>query len=132
MDCGFDVENRESLEISGTDGTVRVDGFVLVSTPPGRTPSRDVAHANSFEVSTGQDRSIDGLPSGNRTTTFETNRTEGVAMPFSQEAEMIREFSRLVASGEDGSKWAQFLLKTQRVIDAVHESLKLGGAPVDV
>ena len=46
MDCGFDVENREVLEVSGTEGTVRVDGFVLTTTPPHATPAASVAAGN--------------------------------------------------------------------------------------
>ncbi len=51
------VVSRESLEISGRDGTVRVDGFVLVSTPPCNTPvdgsRQPTATANSYRLSTG-------------------------------------------------------------------------------
>ena len=49
----------ELLEVSGRDGTVRVDGFVLVSTPPFNTPvdgtRQATAVANSYRLSTGRD-----------------------------------------------------------------------------
>ena len=48
----------ESLEISGRDGTVRVDGFVLVSTPPFNTPTdgsrQATSVANSYILSAGE------------------------------------------------------------------------------
>ena len=134
MDCGFDVENREALEISGREGTVRVDGFVLVSTPPHRTPSPSTAEANSFTVTTGQDRVIDGTPEGKRTTSFVSNETVTTEMPLSQEAEMMECFSRLVADGSPSQaareQWAGYITGTQRVANAVLESLRSGGAPV--
>ena len=128
------MENREALEISGREGTVRVDGFVLVSTPPHRTPSPSTAEANSFTVATGQDRVIDGTPEGKRTTSFVSNETVTTEMPLSQEAEMMECFSRLVADGSPSQaareQWAGYIAGTQRVANAVLESLRSGGAPV--
>ena len=46
---------------------------------------------------TGQDRVIDGLPSGERTTTFKINQEVSTPMPLSQEAEMMQWFSDVVA-----------------------------------
>jgi hypothetical protein len=46
---------------------------------------------------TGQDRVIDGLPSGERTTTFKINQEVSTPMPLSQEAEMMQWFSHVVA-----------------------------------
>lgn len=96
------IATRESLEISGRDGTVRVDGFVLVSTAPWTTPAdgsrQPTSIANSYRLSTGMDRVIDGQPSGERTTTFKINQQVSTPMPLSQEAEMMKTFSEVVTT----------------------------------
>ena len=46
----------------------------------------------------GQDRVIDGLPSGERTTTFKINQEVRIPMPLSQEAEMMKKFSEIVTA----------------------------------
>lgn len=40
---------------------------------------------------------IDGLPTGERTTTFDINQEVTTPMPLSQEAEMMKRFSEIVA-----------------------------------
>ena len=52
--------------------------------------------------STGQDRMIDGLPSGERTTTFDVNQQVSTPMPLSQEAEMMKRFSEIVVAAVSG------------------------------
>jgi predicted dehydrogenase len=58
-----------------------------------------------------------------------------VANKLPQEALMVQEFSRLVASIRDcgshpSSKWPEISRKTQLVVDAVNKSLELGCKPV--
>jgi predicted dehydrogenase len=130
MDCGFDVENREVLEVSGTDGTVRVDGFVLTTTPPHATPTKTTAEGNAFTVSVGLDRTIDGLPSGTRETSYAVNEARGTPLPLSQEAEMVQRMSEIVSSGRLQGCWEDYMLKTQRVVDALLKSLRQGGQPI--
>jgi hypothetical protein len=85
-----------------------VDGFVLVSTPPHNTPAdgsrQATAVANSYRLSTGQDRVIDGLPSGERTTLFTINQQVPTPMPLSQEAEMMKKFSEIVTATVSAQK----------------------------
>ena len=132
MDCGFDVENREHLEVAGTDGSVRVDGFVLVGTPPWATPSPSTADANAFRIASGINRTIDGQPTGQRTTTYERNEVVATEMPLSQEAEMVVKLSALAAGGAATLEgcWPQYMLDTQRVLDAVLKSFRAGGQPM--
>ena len=58
-----------------------------------------------------------------------------VATVLPQEALMVREFARLVASIRDSgsgpsTKWPEITRKTQLVVDAVKKSLELGCKPV--
>ena len=61
-------------------------------------------------------------------------RSVTTEMPLSQEAEMMECFSRLVADGSPPQaareQWAGYITGTQRVANAVLESLRSGGAPV--
>ena len=49
------------------------------------------------------DRVIDGQPSGERTTTFKINQQVSTPMALSQEAEMMKKFSELVATAVSDS-----------------------------
>jgi hypothetical protein len=60
-----------------------------------------------------------------------------VANKLPQEALMVQEFARLVASIRDcgshpSSKWLEISRKTQVVVDAVNKSLELGCKPVSL
>ena len=47
-----------------------------------------------------------------------------------QEVRMIREFSKLVNSGQLDSQWPTWTLKTQQVLDACFQSAAQDGRPV--
>ena len=117
--------------------SVRMDGFVLVGTPPWATPSPSTAAANAFRIASGISRTIDGLPTGRRTTTYVRNEVVETDMPLSQEAEMVVALSAIaaaaVAAGGSGALeacWPRYMLDTQRVLDAVLKSFRGGGQPV--
>lgn len=102
FDCQFDAVSRQSLEIRGTTGSVILDDFVL---PQG---SSDVCA--SFIV-----RNAQGL------------QERIVVEPCVQEQEMIRNFCHAAAALRSNApnrrQWSQEILATQRVVQAVMESL---------
>ncbi len=59
-------------------------------------------------------------------------REASSAMPDAQEVRLVREFSRLVLSGQTDAQWPQWTLSTQRVLDACWQSAAHDGAEIEL
>jgi predicted dehydrogenase len=120
--CSFLAENQQWVQVSGDRGGLRVPDFVLpffgseaafeVSQPVFRVSGCDFNmedHRRRFAV-----------------------HEYSNGTPDSQEANMFREFGRLVTSGQLEPRWGELALKTQRVLDACLDSARAGGTLVAV
>ncbi|MCA9192158.1 MAG: Gfo/Idh/MocA family oxidoreductase [Planctomycetales bacterium] len=118
--CSFMTENQQWMHLSGTQGSVRIDDFVLPYHGPevGATGIQDVFHV------------------ANTTFHMEHHASRHAVSEYSdgeynsQEVNMIREFSDLVVSGQVNEQWPAWTLKTQRVLDACFESARHNGQEV--
>jgi predicted dehydrogenase len=116
FDCGFTTPFRQWMEVSGAEGGVlRLDDFVITRT-----------HAKC-DFTTVQNPGLDALHSN---VLGETAVVE--VRGCNQEAEMWKEFARLVAGGAPDPHWPRISLLTQCVLDACMASINAGGKDVDV
>jgi predicted dehydrogenase len=116
--CSFVAENQQWAMISGERGCLRLSDFVL---PFAGDQERYAVQAPVFDI--------------DRCDFVMTDRTKEYAVDLrggqdTQEANMIRTFSRIVQSGELAPVWGDIALQTQQVIDACLASAKNGGACV--
>ncbi|XP_042477745.1 uncharacterized oxidoreductase At4g09670-like [Macadamia integrifolia] len=119
--CSFLSNLTLDITAIGTKGTLHVHDFIV--------PHQERAASFSAASQTGFTELVSGwvpLPSQHVVTT-----------DLSQEACMVREFSRLVKRiKESGSKpetkWPSIIRKTQLVLDAVKESIEKGFEPVQI
>lgn len=116
----FVTENQQWLHVSGSEGYLRVDDFVLPY------------HGPEVAVYVGRDKfSVDNCEfhMENHLTRHAVREYDANAVG-AQEVRMIRKFSELVNTGQLDSSWPEWTLKTQRVLDACFESAQSDGAPV--
>jgi len=118
--CSFLAENQETATISGTNGYVSMEDFVL--------PFYDA------EVAFQTNKNVLAI---NNCTWNMGRHTDRVAVreyasgeANSQEVNMIRTMNDLVLSGKLDDHWPQIAMKTQRVLDACRESARHDGARV--
>lgn len=119
--CSFLTNLTMDVTCAGTNGYLRLHDFVIPF-QENVASFYDVSSSRFTTLSIG----IEPIPSEHKVTT-----------DLPQEALMVREFARLVASiGENGSepekKWAIISRKTQLVVDAVKASIDRGFEPVGV
>jgi predicted dehydrogenase len=120
--CSFMAGNQQVAVISGENGYVALDDFVLPWMGP------EVAWETcSHHFDAGDDRFF-MRRHGRREAVVEYSN----GAPGAQEVNMIRCFSELVLSGRRDSYWPRVALATQRVMDACLKSAELGGIAVDV
>ena len=99
FDCAFDIGLRKWFEIAGTGGSLVCDDFLAPN---------DV-DCPRFWTHNGQGESS-------------THECEGVI----QQTAMVQRFCEIIQSGELDERWFEESLATQRVVDALLESLKSG------
>lgn len=120
--CSFIVENQATASISGEQGYLSIDDFVLPSygTEASWTINRNVmeilncrwnvrSHARRYAV--------------HEYSAGEAN---------SQEVNMVRDMNEIVLSGRVDPFWPEISLKTQRLMDACRQSADLGGLRVEL
>ena len=118
--CSFLNENQQWMVVSGTNGWLRLDDFVLPFF--GNEIGFDVYNSH-FEVNT-CDFNMES-----RVTHHTLNEYSNSA-PNSQETNLFRNFSALALSNKPDPKWGEIALKTQRVMDACLESAQKDGATI--
>src|SRR5262249_40379054 len=120
--CSFRAENQQWAHVSGTHGYLLVPDFVL---PFFGSEAAFEMNAPVFRVQ-GCDFNMESHPR-RLAVPEDSNGT-----PNSQEANLIREFGRIVTSGRLEPGWGDRALKTQQVVDACLRSARDGGKDVAV
>ena len=118
--CSFLNENQQWMVVSGSNGYLRLEDFVLPFF--GSEVGFDVHNAH-FEI---KDCDFNMEPRITRHTLQEYSNSA----PNSQETNLFRNFSALALSGKLDQKWGEIALKTQQVLDACLKSARNDGAAV--
>ena len=120
--CSFMTGNQQWAHVCGTEGTVRLDDFVVpfygseVKYTVSNTESNQ--HVCDFNM-----EQHDRVVSVNE---------YGGSHPTAQETGLFRNFGELVLSGSPDPKWGDIALKTQQVMMACIESSKQDGTRVEL
>ncbi|MEZ6133976.1 MAG: Gfo/Idh/MocA family oxidoreductase [Pirellulaceae bacterium] len=116
----FITENQQWLHISGSDGYLRVNDFVLPF------------HGSEISAFVGNDHfEIDNCEFHmEHHMQRHAVREYDAGQSTAQEVRMIRTLSDLILSGKRSTDWPEWTLKTQRVLDACFQSSQQDGATV--
>ncbi len=120
--CSFVTGNQQWAHVCGTDGTIRLDDFVVpfygaeVKYTVSNTESNQ--HVCDFNMER-HDRTV-------------TVPEYGGSHPPAQGTGRFRNFGDLVLSGKPDPRWGDIALKTQQVLMACIESSKKDGARVEL
>ena len=120
--CSFLTHNEQWTHISGTQGGLRVDDFVLPFF--GDEAALEVQQAE-FVVN-GCDFHMEARRHRQKVSEYSNSH------PTAQETNLFRTFSAQVASGVLNETWPEIALKTQRVMDACYESARAGGREINL
>lgn len=118
--CSFLVENQQLTSISGEQGYITLDDFVL--------PFYDA------ELSWQENRHV--LEIDNCRWNMRRHQQRSAVVEYAsgevnaQEVKMISAMNRCVLSGNLDAYWPEIALKTQRLMNACRQSADLGGQPV--
>jgi predicted dehydrogenase len=121
--CSYRAGNQQWATVSGTHGSLHVPDFVV---PFYGNEAGFEAAAPVFRVRSCCDFSMESHP--RRLAVHEYSN----GMPNAQEANMIRAFAQIVASGQPQPRWGEQALATQRVLDALLSSARQDGGRVAV
>lgn len=116
----FRTQHQQFIHVSGTEGYLRIDDFVL---PYRGAELAAFVGRDHFMIDNCSFHMENHLE---RYSVREYDAGENTA----QEVRMIRAFADQVLSGTLNDQWPQWTLQTQRVLDACFESSKNGGQPV--
>ncbi|MDG2014317.1 MAG: gfo/Idh/MocA family oxidoreductase, partial [Pirellulaceae bacterium] len=105
--CSFITQNQQWANVSGTEGYLHVNDFVLPY--KGNQATFEVSNAD-FVI-----EQCDFAMLNHRRT--ETVDEAGNSALNSEETNLFRNFNELVLGGNPDDKWAQISLKTQQVMD---------------
>ena len=120
--CSFLTGNQQWAHVCGTEGTVRLDDFVVpfygsdVSYTVGNNEGNQ--HVCDFNMER-HDRVVSVPEYSN-------------SHPTAQETGLFRNFGDLVLSDQPEPKWGEIVLKTQKVLMACIESSRQDGARVEL
>jgi predicted dehydrogenase len=116
--CSFRTQHQQWVHVSGSEGYLRVDDFVL--------PYRD----SELKVTVGQDHfMVDNCSFHMERHTKSIGVSEYDAGHRSaQEARMVDAFAEQVLSGQLNEDWPRWVLNTQKIMDACYQSAMQGGA----
>jgi predicted dehydrogenase len=120
--CSFVAENQQWANVSGAKGSVHLQDFVL---PFYGCESAFAVNQPAFRVH-GCEFNMEGHSRRYAVPEFSDGK------PSSQEANMIRTFANIVASGKLEPAWGEQALKTQLVLDACLKSAREDGKLVPV
>ena len=120
--CSFVTGNQQWAHVCGTEGSLRLDDFVVpfygaeVKYTVSNTESNQ--HVCDFNMEE-HDRTV-------------AVKEYGGSHPTAQETNLFRNFADLVLSGQTDPKWGEIALKTQQVVMACIESSKQDSARVEL
>lgn len=120
--CSFLTAHQEWVHISGTNGYLRIDDFVL----PYR--GSEVAALVGRDLFT-QDNCVFHMEQHLQRFAVREYDAGDIS---AQEVRMIQTFSDLVNSGSPATEWPQWTLKTQRVLDLCMESALQDGETIKI
>ncbi len=120
--CSFQTQNQQTFVISGEEGFVRMDDFVLPFY--GDRAGFDV-YRSSFDV-TGCQFDMRAHRRREEVLEYSNNR------PGSQESRLFERFGQLVLQGSRDAFWDEAALKTQAVMEACLASARAGGVETAV
>ena len=118
--CSFVTGNQQWAHVCGTEGTLRLDDFVVpfygsdVNYTVSNTESNQ--HVCDFNMER-HDREV-------------SVREYGGSHPTAQETGLFRNFGEIALSGQPDPKWGEIALKTQQVLMACIDSSKQDGARI--
>ena len=120
--CSFITEMHQYISFAGTKGTLVVDDYTL--------PFHGSELAFRVEQPAFDKYGCDFImePHSNRHATREYSHGH----PTAQEARLFENFARLVNSGERDSRWGEYTVATQRVVDACYRSARSGKTVTDI
>ncbi|MEM8733872.1 MAG: Gfo/Idh/MocA family oxidoreductase [Planctomycetota bacterium] len=108
----FIAANQQWVHVTGSDGHLRLDDFVL----PYHGPEVAFYHSQDvFDVDNCEFHMEQHL-------TRHATREYDANASTAQEVKLFRNFSDIVLSGARDDSWPEWTLKTQRVLDACYES----------
>jgi predicted dehydrogenase len=118
----FLTQNQQWVHISGSEGYLRMDDFVLPY------------HGSELTALVGHDHfaqdncafHMEHHPSRHAVREYDAGQES------SQEVRMIRTFAELTQSGKLSDEWPDWTLKTQKVLDVCMESARRGGEPINI
>ncbi|MCA9036002.1 MAG: Gfo/Idh/MocA family oxidoreductase [Planctomycetaceae bacterium] len=116
----FRTENQQWVNVSGTQGYLHVEDFVL---PQFGSEVSFTTSSHKFVVD-GCRFNMEGHTKRTAVREYSNN------MPQAQEANLFRNFASLVLSGKRDNHWPEIALKTQLVMDAALNSARNGGMAV--
>lgn len=119
--CSFQAEHQQWVSISGTEGHLRVDDFVL----PFYGSELSFEVCNAAFCATGCQFNMEPHRRQHAVSEYSNNH------PNAQETRMIRKFSDCVLNKMIDDHWPQIALKTQQVMDACLTSA-VSGQPVNL
>ncbi|EKX48165.1 hypothetical protein GUITHDRAFT_106240 [Guillardia theta CCMP2712] len=108
LDCGFDTNCRQTLEIAGTKSSIRLDDFVLNASE----------ESSSFIVNTSAFKDSGMI--------VEQTSSKHEAGGCCQEVRMVECMSKIVRTRQLEDYWPKIALQTQRTIDAIMKSAESG------
>jgi predicted dehydrogenase len=118
--CSFLAHNQEWVQVSGTNGYLRVEDFVV----PFDGPQASFEVSNHRFLKSGCEFKMS--PDVKRCAVAEHSQADATA----QESNLFREFNNQVRSGRLNDDWPEFALKTQTVMEACLASARQG-SPVN-
>lgn len=118
--CSFRAANQQWVQISGTQGCLRIPDFVL---PRCGGEVECLLDQDEYEI-----RGCDFRMVGRQRRFAVKEYDSGAAN--AQETQMVRTFSDRVLCGEPDPAWPAWTLATQRVLDACWKSAQEGGSLV--
>jgi predicted dehydrogenase len=120
--CSFLTEHQQWANVSGTEGNLHIDDFVL---PFHGSQTRFSVNHAVFNV--------DGCHFHMERHDQEVSIDEASdSDPSAQETRLFRNFSQLVLDGTPDPHWPDIALKTQQVLDACLQSARDGGREVSL
>ena len=120
--CSFITANQQWAHVCGTEGTVRLDDFVVpfFGSDVKYTVSNTESNQHVCDFNMEQRERIVSV------------KEHANAHPTAQETNLFRTFGDLVLSGTPDPKWGEITLQTQQVMMACLESAKQDGARVEL
>lgn len=118
--CSFQTQHQQWVHVSGTEGYLRVDDFVL----PYRGAELAVHSGRDHFLIDNCTFSMEHHPKRWAVSEYDAGHSTA------QEVRMIRAFSEAVLSRRLNPLWPQWALRTQKIMDACYESSLKGGTPV--